>query len=112
MTVREIQDVAIQEQLNSFRNAIIGGKITINGTEQELPIYQSRIRGDTLRIYLKVPSEMQGVITRAAIFDGLRREWQVKTMQYTKGSDGYIIVFPYRFAVQPFVSEEERAEYE
>ena len=106
---REIQDIAIIEQLNSFKNAIVAGKIIVDGVEHRLPIYQTRIRENTLRIYLKVPSSTTGVLTRSALVDGLDREWVVKKHNYKKGTDGYIIVFPYRYTVQPFANEQERA---
>lgn len=65
-----------------------------------------------LRIYLKLNSDIRGFISKGRLVDEMGRTWFEKDFNYSKGPEGFILVFPYRQDVQPFLNDEERARYE
>lgn len=95
----EIQNLLIDETLNFIDTFIKKAKVTIDGVKIEKEIYRTKKDGDTLRKYVYLDNET-GLITRAALVDAQGRELYVKNLNYQKGGDGYMIVFPIKQTIE------------
>ena len=73
-------------------NLVAGAKVTIDGVVYDKEIYHTSTKYG-LRKYVKLSLE-QGLVTRAALVDSYGRELYVKTINYQKGAQGYVIAFP------------------
>lgn len=88
----EIQPLMIDLVQQFLSNLVAGAKVTIDGVVYDKEIYHTSTKYG-LRKYVKLSLE-QGLVTRAALVDSYGRELYVKTMNYQKGSQGYVIAFP------------------
>ncbi|KGR88886.1 hypothetical protein [Lysinibacillus boronitolerans] len=90
--MNEIQPLMIDLTQQFLSNLVAGAKVTIDGVVHDKEIYHTSTKYG-LRKYVKLSLE-QGLVTRAALVDNYGRELYVKTMNYQKGSQGYVIAFP------------------
>ncbi|MEK5487902.1 hypothetical protein [Lysinibacillus sp. FSL M8-0355] len=90
--MNEIQPLLIDLVQQFLNNLVVKAKITIDNVEYEKEIYHTSTKHG-LRKYVKLSAE-RGLITKAALVDSNGRELYVKTMNYQKGTKGYVIVFP------------------
>lgn len=90
--MNEIQPLMIDLTQQFLSNLVAGAKVTIDGVVYDKEIYHTSTKYG-LRKYVKLSIE-QGLVTRAALVDSYGRELYVKTMNYQKGSQGYVIAFP------------------
>jgi len=90
--LNEIQPLMIDLTQQFLSNLVAGAKVTIDGIVYDKEIYHTSTKYG-LRKYVKLSLE-QGLVTRAALVDSYGRELYVKTMNYQKGSQGYVIAFP------------------
>lgn len=90
--MNEIQPLMINLTQQFLSNLVAGAKVTIDGVVYDKEIYHTSTKYG-LRKYVKLSLE-QGLVTRAALVDSYGRELYVKTMNYQKGSQGYVIAFP------------------
>lgn len=90
--MNEIQPLMIDLTQQFLSNLVAGAKVTIDGVVYDKEIYHTSTKYG-LRKYVKLSLE-QGLVTRAALVDSYERELYVKTMNYQKGSQGYVIAFP------------------
>ncbi|MED4551204.1 hypothetical protein P9305_00635 [Lysinibacillus capsici] len=90
--MNEIQPLMIDLTQQFLSNLVAGAKVTIDGVVYDKEIYHTSTKYG-LRKYVKLTLE-QGLVTRAALVDSYGRELYVKTMNYQKGSQGYVIAFP------------------
>ncbi|MEY2354829.1 hypothetical protein AB0Y38_11535 [Lysinibacillus capsici] len=90
--MNEIQPLMIDLTQQFLSNLVAGAKVTIDGVVYDKEIYHTSTKYG-LRKYVKLSLE-QGLVTRAALVDSYGRELYVKTMNYQKGSQGYVIAFP------------------
>jgi len=90
--LNEIQPLMIDLTQQFLSNLVAGAKVTIDGVVYDKEIYHTSTKYG-LRKYVKLSLE-QGLVTRAALVDSYGRELYVKTMNYQKGSQGYVIAFP------------------
>lgn len=90
--MNEIQPIMIDLTQQFLSNLTVGAKVTIDGVVYKKEIYHTSTKVG-LRKYVKLSTE-QGLVTRAALVDSYGRELYVKTMNYQKGSQGYVIAFP------------------
>lgn len=90
--MNEIQPLMIDLTQQFLSNLVAGAKVTIDGVVYDKEIYHTSTKYG-LRKYVKLSLE-QGLVTRAALVDSYGRELYVKTMNYQKGSKGYVIAFP------------------
>lgn len=89
----ELQQIAIDGIIDFLDANTVRGKVTVDGVTYDKEIsHTSRKHG--LRKYIKFTHE-RGTVTRVALVDALGREWYVKTMNYTIGSQGYAVAFPF-----------------
>ncbi|MFW7187965.1 MULTISPECIES: hypothetical protein [Lysinibacillus] len=96
--MNEIQPLMIDLTQQFLSNLVVGAKITIDGVVYDKGIYHTSTKYG-LRKYVKLTLE-QGLVTRAALVDSYGRELYVKTMNYQKGSQGYVIAFPLQLEVK------------
>lgn len=93
----ELQPIAISSMLDFLDANTVKAKATVDGNIIEKEIsHVSRTHG--LRKYVKFTTE-RGTITRVALIDSHGREWYVKTMNYTIGSQGYAVAFPFELEI-------------
>lgn len=90
--MNEIQPLMIDLTQQFLSNLVAGAKVTIDGVVYDKEIYHTSTKYG-LRKYVKLSLE-QGLVTRAALVDSYGRELYVKTMNYQKGAQGYVIAFP------------------
>lgn len=90
--MNEIQPLMIDLTQQFLSNLVAGAKVTIDGVVYDKEIYHTSTKYG-LRKYVKLTLE-QGLVTRAALVDSYGRELYVKTMNYQKGAQGYVIAFP------------------
>ncbi|WP_342557008.1 hypothetical protein [Lysinibacillus sp. FSL P4-0201] len=90
--MNEIQPLMIDLTQQFLSNLVAGAKVTIDEVVYDKEIYHTSTKYG-LRKYVKLSLE-QGLVTRAALVDSYGRELYVKTMNYQKGSQGYVIAFP------------------
>ncbi|MEY9979678.1 hypothetical protein [Lysinibacillus sp. RC79] len=90
--MNEIQPLMIDLVEQFLSNLAVGAKVNIDGVVYDKEIYHTSTKYG-LRKYVKLSME-QGLVTRAALVDSYGRELYVKTMNYQKGSQGYVIAFP------------------
>ncbi|UUV26112.1 MULTISPECIES: hypothetical protein [Lysinibacillus] len=90
--MNEIQPLMIDLTQQFLSNLVAGAKVTIDGVVHDKEIYHTSTKFG-LRKYVKLSIE-QGLVTRAALVDNYGRELYVKTMNYQKGVQGYVIAFP------------------
>ncbi|MGE7021984.1 hypothetical protein [Solibacillus cecembensis] len=90
--MNEIQPLMIDLVEQFLSDMVTGAKVTIDGIVHDKEIYHTSTKYG-LRKYVKLSME-QGLVTRAALVDSHGRELYVKTMQYQKGAQGYVIAFP------------------
>ncbi|OXS74926.1 hypothetical protein B1B04_08540 [Lysinibacillus sp. KCTC 33748] len=96
--MNEIQPLMIDLVQQFLSNLVAGAKVTIDGVVYDKEIYHTSTKYG-LRKYVKLSLE-QGLVTRAALVDSYGRELYVKTMNYQKGSQGYVIAFPLQLEVK------------
>ncbi|MFJ7891287.1 hypothetical protein ACIQYL_24980 [Lysinibacillus xylanilyticus] len=96
--MNEIQPLMIDLVQQFLSNLVAGAKVTIDGVVYDKEIYHTSTKYG-LRKYVKLSLE-QGLVTRAALVDSYGRELYVKTMNYQKGSQGYVITFPLQLEVK------------
>lgn len=90
----EIQPFMIEKTLQFINELANKAKVTIDGNIIEKDVYLSKRQDDTLRKYIYLEEE-RGLVTRAALTDVEGRELYVKdNLNYEKGAQGYMIVFP------------------
>lgn len=89
----EIQQLLVDETLKFIDQFAVKAKVAIDGNVIEKEIYKSKLQGDTLRKYVYL-SEEKGLVTRAALIDSQGRELYTKELNYQKGIQGFMIVFP------------------
>ncbi|MEH6943376.1 hypothetical protein [Bacillus sp. JJ722] len=97
----EIQSLLVDETLRFIDTFIKKAKVTINGQDIEKEIYRTVKNGNELRKYVYLDEEI-GLITRAALVDTNGRELYVKTYNYNKNSNGFVIVFPIKQSIEVF----------
>ncbi|MFJ7698896.1 hypothetical protein [Lysinibacillus fusiformis] len=90
--MNEIQPLMIDLVQQFLSNLAVSAKVTIDGVIYDKEIYHTSTKYG-LRKYVKLSME-QGLVTRAALVDSYGRELYVKTMNYQKGAQGYVIAFP------------------
>jgi len=90
--LNEIQPLLIDLTEQFLSNLTASAKVTIDGVVYDKEIYHTSTKYG-LRKYVKLSME-QGLVTRAALVDSYGRELYVKTMNYQKGPQGYVIAFP------------------
>ncbi|MFJ3386345.1 hypothetical protein [Lysinibacillus sp. NPDC086135] len=90
--MNELQPLMIDLTQQFLSNLVAGAKVTIDGVVYDKEIYQTSKKYG-LRKYVKLSTE-QGLVTRAALVDRYGRELYVKTMNYQKKAQGYVIAFP------------------
>ncbi|GLC88268.1 hypothetical protein [Lysinibacillus piscis] len=90
--MNEIQSLMLELLQQYLSNMVVGAKVTIDGVVYDKEIYHTSTKYG-LRKYVKLSME-QGLVTRAALVDSHGRELYVKTMNYQKGVQGYVITFP------------------
>lgn len=90
--MNEIQPLMIDLTQQFLSNLVAGAKVTIDGVVYDKEIYHTSTKYG-LRKYVKLSLE-QGLVTRAALVDSYGRELYVKTINYQKGAQGYVIAFP------------------
>ncbi|MCM0627427.1 hypothetical protein M5J14_23385 [Lysinibacillus sp. OL1_EC] len=90
--MNEIQPLMIDLTQQFLSNLVAGAKVTIDGVVHDKEIYHTSTKYG-LRKYVKLSLE-KGLVTRATLVDSYGRELYVKTMNYQKGSQGYVIAFP------------------
>ncbi|WP_342441229.1 hypothetical protein MHB65_17890 [Lysinibacillus sp. FSL K6-0075] len=90
--MNEIQPLMIDLTQQFLSNLVAGAKVTIDGVVYDKEIYNTSTKYG-LRKYVKLSLE-KGLVTRAALVDSYGRELYVKTMNYQKSSQGYVIAFP------------------
>lgn len=95
----EIQNLLSDEILNFVDSYIKKAKVIINGVEIEKEIYRTIKENGVIRKYVYLDHET-GVITKAALVDSQGRELYVKSLNYTKGADGFTIVFPIKQTIE------------
>lgn len=88
----EIQPLLVNLTEDFYNNLIKKAVVVIDGVTYQKDISHTSTRHG-LRKYVKLVEE-QGTITRAALVDSLGRELYVKEMNYTIGTQGYVIAFP------------------
>lgn len=93
----ELQQIAIDSMIDFLDANTVRAKVTVDGITYDKDIsHVSRKYG--LRKYVKFTTE-RGTVTRVALVDALGREWYVKTMNYTIGSQGYAVAFPFELDI-------------
>ncbi|MCH7321794.1 hypothetical protein LZ480_07790 [Solibacillus sp. MA9] len=93
----ELQPIAISSMIDFLDANTVKAKVIIDGNTYEKEIsHVSRTYG--LRKYVKFTTE-RGTVTRVALIDSHGREWYVKTMNYTIGSQGYVVAFPFELEI-------------
>lgn len=90
--MNEIQPLMIDLTQQFLNSLTVSAKVTIDGVIYDKEIFHTSTKYG-LRKYVKLSTE-QGLVTRAALVDRYGREMYVKTMNYQKGSNGYVIAFP------------------
>lgn len=96
--MNEIQPLMIELVEQFLSDMVAGAKVTIDGVVHDKEIYHTSTKYG-LRKYIKLSME-QGLVTRAALVDSHGRELYVKTMNYQKGAQGYVIAFPLQLEVK------------
>ncbi|MGN4124832.1 hypothetical protein ACMGD3_07425 [Lysinibacillus sphaericus] len=90
--MNEIQPLMLDLVQQFSSDMVASAKVTIDGVEYNKEIYQTSTKHG-LRKYVKLSLE-QGLVTRASLIDRYGRELYVKTLNYQKGAQGYVIAFP------------------
>lgn len=92
----EIKQVAVSAILNFVSGSIKSAKVTIDGVEQDHPIWKTKFTDGTVRKYVKLDSSVRGFVSAGTLIDAQGRVWMEKFFDHQKGQDGYVLVFPYR----------------
>lgn len=90
----EIQQLLVDKILQYIDSIAVKARVTIDGVDIVKDVYVTKYDGVTLRKYIYLEGE-RGLVTRAALTDIEGRELYVKdNLNYEKGAQGYMIVFP------------------
>lgn len=89
----EIQSLLVTETLNHIDRIAVKAKVTVDGLIIEKELFKTKLQGDTLKKYIYLETE-KGLVSRAALIDSQGRELYVKELNYQKGNQGFMIVFP------------------
>lgn len=90
----EIKQLLVDNVLHFIDSIAVKARVTIDGVDIMKDVYVTKNDGVTLRKYIYLEKE-RGLVTRAALTDVEGRELYVKdNLNYEKGAQGYMIVFP------------------
>lgn len=87
-----IQQLLADETAKFIDGYVRSAVVTIDGNDVAYPIHKTLRDGNKLKKYVYLSSET-GRITHAKLVDANGRELQTKTMDVTKGKDGFVIAF-------------------